>query len=94
VRVKSVLSKLEAVRLRNRDNPAYLLGRNWWKCRWQRVDANEFYVNEINELKHLIRTEKKLQVKRNSGLGFLIFSDDKIVKDILYNQDFFPTLCR
>jgi hypothetical protein len=51
-------------------------------------------VNEINELKHLIRTEKKLQVKRNSGLGFLIFSDDKIVKDILYNQDFFPTLCR
>lgn len=94
-RVKNVLSKLEAVRARNRESngPAYVLKRSWLKCRWQRVDANDYYVNEINELKELIRNEKQIQVKRNSGLGFLIFSDDRIVKDILYDPHFFPALC-
>jgi len=66
-----------------------VIKRSWWKCRWQRLDANDYYVDEINFLKHLIRTEKQQQIKRNSGMGFLIFSDDRVVKDIRYEPKFF-----
>jgi hypothetical protein len=70
-----------------------VIKRSWWKCRWQRLDANDYYVDEINLLKHLIRTEKQQQIKRNSGMGFLIFSDDRVVKDIRYEPKFFQQLC-
>ncbi|MFO0117984.1 MAG: hypothetical protein ACK521_10370 [bacterium] len=30
-----------------------------------------------------------LQSKQNTGVGFLLFSDQKIVKDFLYDKSFF-----
>lgn len=56
------------------------------------MDANQYYVTQINTLKQQIRTEKAIQLKRNSGIGFLTFSDKRVVKDVLYDKNFFPAL--
>lgn len=69
--------------------------RSCWLCCCcaPKKDAEDYYKEQIKLLKRKI-TDKKAEAKnKNIGLGFAVFSDEKIVKDFkLMQKDFFMGL--
>ena len=93
VKLKTQLEKLEAIRARNAKSEERVIKRKRnWLCMVREVDANDYYVDRVNDTKNKIRTEKSIQMKRNSGSGFLIFSDFRVPKDFLYDRRYFNNL--
>ena len=45
------------------------------------VDEEQYYKRKVEGLKRTIRAEVSRQKNQNTGFGFLVFSDEKIVKD-------------
>ena len=56
-------------------------GLRCWCC-GVRVDEEQYYHQKVESVKNIIRAELNRQRNYNTGYGFLIFADEKIVKDL------------
>ena len=74
--IKSMNSKPGAIRRQKRVKS----GLRCWCC-GVKVDEQQYYEQKVENLKNTIRNELNRQRNQNTGSGFLIFSDEKIVKD-------------
>ena len=55
-------------------------GFRMWCC-GVRVDEESWLKQRVEAVKRVIRQELSRQKNQNTGYGFLIFADEKVVKD-------------
>ena len=99
VELKRNIDILEKVRQENQKTgeQSYIKvqkGFRFWCCGVKK-DEEKYYEEIVEKLKSLIRHKMKLEKSRNTGKGFLIFSDQRIVKDFKhFGKTFFDKLIK
>lgn len=99
VELKQIVDYLHFVRTKNAEEGAIRRQIRIKKgvrcgCCGIKVDEEEFYIRKVESMKSTIRAELKRQRNQNTGYGFLIFADEKIVKDFKHlGKSHFQAMC-
>ena len=86
VELKQLLDELQFVKNKNKEEGAIRRqvrvrrGIRCWCCGVQE-DEQTYFERKVEGVKKIIRAELNRQKNQNTGYGFLIFTDEKIVKD-------------
>lgn len=94
-KLRFVHSRNDELRQEGLDERVQRKSTSWLCCCAKTVDSEHHYLNKIGQIKETIKKELKEKEKSNIGKGFLMFSDDQIVKDLRYNgQKYFSVKIR